>query len=249
MASKKSRPLLYDYFKHTADVMLEQYKRSQMQGSPSNLGINREFFFKTFLSSVLPPRLTVRQGEIWDSRGNKTGQLEVVILRDDAASLEFGGPGGADTYLAEGVFAVMEIKSKLTRVKLREALRGLTKVKSLNVSNSVAMSIGPVMHRPLRCIFSYEGTFGKALKEELKRPENADVADLVCVLDKGILVSSEIISMLHAVEIKQPYFLRPGKAASLGLFYYYLMSFSTSFMASGLDLGPYFDPYSGWGDI
>jgi len=108
----RRRPVLYDYFKKSADVLLAEYERTKEQEASANIGYNRELFCNKFLSRVLPPRLTVRHGEIWDSQGNKTGQLDVVILRDDTPSLTFGE---ADAFLAEGVFAVIEVKSNLTK--------------------------------------------------------------------------------------------------------------------------------------
>jgi len=61
------KPILYPYFQKTAEVLLAEYERSKEQKASSNLGINREYFCKEFLSKALPPKLSLKSGKIWDS--------------------------------------------------------------------------------------------------------------------------------------------------------------------------------------
>ncbi len=232
-----SRPVLYEYFDDTSGVLLRQYRRSGQQGASANVGYNRELFCSNFLERVLPPKLTIRPGEIWDSQGNKSGQLELIILREDAASLEYGG---ADAYLVEGVFAVIEVKSKLTREKLAEAVTALKRVRNLAPAGGfTGLSRGPVHSRPLCCVFAYEGaTWQTLLKEEAQ-----GVVDLICVLSRGILVAKG-----HRIqwESDAPFQAVNGRAAALGLLYYHLISYSTSFLGLAPRLEPYFEPLAGW---
>lgn len=244
MTPRVKRPILYDYFRESADVLLAEYERSKTQGASANLGYNRELFCNKFLSHVLPPRLTLRQGEVWDSQGNRTGQLDIVILRDDTPSLTFGG---ADTYLAEGVFSVVEVKSNLSRTKLQEALSTLKRVKSLNLTGGGAMiTSGPVLSRALRCVFAYEGATWETLLEELVKPNNSDVVDMICILNRGTLISKGLI---FSWEGDAPFYQCDGKAAALAWLYFHLVSYSTSFMGRSLSIGQYFEPLNGWVDI
>ena len=237
------RPILYDYFKKSADVLLAEYERSKGQEASANIGNNRELFCNMFLSRVLPPRLTVRRGEIWDSQGNRTGQLDVVILRDDTPSLTFGE---ADTFLAEGVFGVIEVKSNLTTTKLQEALITLNRVKALNLLGGGTMiTAGRVLDRPLRCVFAYEGATWRILLQELVKPENAAVADLICILSSGTLISRGLILKWEG---DAPFYVCGGKAASLAWLYFHLVSYSTSFMGRALSIVQYFEPLNGWGN-
>ena len=239
----RRRPVLYDYFKKSADVLLAEYERTKEQEASANIGYNRELFCNKFLSRVLPPRLTVRHGEIWDSQGNKTGQLDVVILRDDTPSLTFGE---ADAFLAEGVFAVIEVKSNLTKTELQEALTTLKRVKSLKLLGGGAMiTAGSVLNRPLRCIFAYEGATFQTLVQELSRHENKDVADLICILERGAIISQ---GLLLKWEDNTPFYVCNGKAASLAWLYFHLVSYSTSFLGRALTISHYFEPLNGWTD-
>jgi len=242
------RPVLYPYFDRTAEHLLAQYERSKLQESSSSIGDNREMFVNEFLSKVLPSRLQVRQrGEVWDSQHNRTGELDIVILRDDAPSLQFGGQ--RDVFLAEGVFAVIEVKSNLTREKLKEAVSALRRVQSLNLSGAhPVMSVGMTLDRPLRCVFAYEGAAWGTLIDELDNSHNSGVVDSVSVLDRGFLLSSALVPQLLEREGKTRYELVEGRAASLAWLYYALVSFATTFMARVLSLAGYFEPAEGWLD-
>jgi len=196
--------------KKFADVLLAEYERAKEHQASANIGYNKELFCNKFLSRVLPPRLTVRRGEIGDSEGRKIGQLDVVILRDDTPSLTFGE---ADAFLAEGVFGVIEIKSNLTKTKLQEALTTLKRVKSLKLlGGGVMITAGSVLNHPLRCIFAYEGATWQTLLQELSKPENYDVADLRCILKQGTIISQGV---LLKWEGNTPFYICDGKAASL----------------------------------
>jgi len=238
------KPILYDYFKKSADVLLALYERSKDQEASANIGSNRELFCNNFLSRVLPPRLTVRQGgEIWDSQGNRTGQLDVIILRDDTPSLTYGK---SDTFLAEGVFGIIEVKSNLTKTKLQEELTKLSRVKALTpLGGGARITSGPVLNRPLRCIFAYEGATWKTLVQELAKPENIAMTDLICILNRGALISRGLIL---GWEGDAPFCVSEGRAASLAWLYYHLVSYSTSFMGRALSIDKYFEPLNGWGD-
>ena len=242
------RPLLYGYFRDTTDVLKSQYQRSSGQNAAANLGHNREVFCRDFLQHALPPRLSIGHGEILDSKGHRTGQLDTVIVRDDAPHLTFGG---AETYLAEGVFAVVETKSNLTRRKLNEALETLRRVAALElVSSGVVQISGAYLPRAFRCIFAYEGMDLRTLAVLLGEHDNDGIADLVCVLNRGAAI---VRDQLVAVQVGQAayaasYIPYPGSAAALAWLYFHLVSFGSSFLGRSLDVLPYFQPLMAWAD-
>jgi len=160
------RPILYNYFDKAADVLMAQYRRSKEQKSSANLGKNRELFCKEFLSKILPPKLKVDSGEIWDSESHKTGQLDVVISRDDCPSLHIGSD---NIFLSEGVMAVIEVKSVLDRNKLKEAGKSLLSVSELKVNIGATISCGEALERPLRLVFAYEGALWETLLKEIQQ--------------------------------------------------------------------------------
>ncbi len=85
---EKKRPLLFQYFNSTADILLAEYKRTVVQEASDNLGANREFLCNNFLSKVLPIKLALASGVIWDSKNNKTGQLDTIISNEAGSQLQ-----------------------------------------------------------------------------------------------------------------------------------------------------------------
>ena len=235
------RPLLYQYFADSADVLLAEYNRSKQQNASTNLGANRESFCNNFMGRVLPQKLVVRRGgEIIDGEGNKTGQLDTVILRDDVPILSFGS---ADTYLVEGVFSVLEIKSKLDRSKLQEAGQTLGKVAIMQPNIKASITVGPVINRPLRILFSYESSKWDTLLDEINKRGWHELFDIISVLNRGVLIKK---GNLISWEDNSSFSIIDGKAASLGYIYLYLTTYGLSFIGRGVDLSKYFNPVSRW---
>ena len=236
------KPVLFDYFNETANLLLSNYKRSAQQGSSTILGENRESFCSNFLNNVLPTRLSIKKGEILDSQNNRTGQQDVIIIRNDCASLAFGL---VNTYLVEGVFAVIEVKSNLTSDKLVEAGNSLEKVRKLSISTIGGFS-STVLRRPLRIVFAYKGatwdTVDKTLEENKFEPE---IFDLICILERGIAIKTgKLIGVPKGNQAD--YITVDGKAAALGFLYYYLVSYGINFLTSKINLQSYFTPWGKW---
>ena len=237
-----NKPILYPYFQKTAEVLLAEYNRSKEQNASANLGKNREYFCKEFLSKVLPPKLSIKSGEIWDSQNNKTGQLDVVLLREDAPSLNIGSD---NIYLAEGIFGVIEVKSNLTREKVVEAGETLTKVANLKINVVEHIKAGITLNRPLRIIFAYEGATWDTIIDELNNNGWTETFDLICILNRGILLKKD---MLLTWTPEKEFMPIDSKSACLGYLYLYLVSYGTSFLYRSMELNPYFKPFDSWID-
>lgn len=236
------RPVVYEYFKRSADILLAEFARSREQNASNNLGANREYFCNNFLIKNLPTKLSLGSGEIWDSNGTKTGQLDSIIFREDAPKLSFGE---REAYLAEGVFSVIEVKSNLIRQKLIESGKSLERVKNLNIKGGTVISSGPLINRPLRIVFSYEGATINTLLDEIKNRNWFDLFDLICILKRGVLVSK---GLLITFDEKFSFSHINGSAAALGILYLYLISYSCSFLGRSLNINDNFEPFNNWGD-
>jgi len=235
-----TKPILYEYFDKRAAVMLAEYELSKEQSSSINLGRNREIFVKEFLEKILPLKLSICSGEIWDSENNKTGQLDCVVIRDDCPSLVIRTE---NIYLVEGILSVIEVKSNLTRSKLKEAGKTFLKVKDLKIAKSSSISSGPVCDRPLNFIFAYEGAKWETLIDEIEKNEWTEIFDLICILDRGVLIrNGRLIQWeddIHFSSIN-------SKAAALSYLYLYIISYGTSFIGRSMKLNPYFEPLKMW---
>lgn len=233
-------PILYEYFNKRAAVMIAEYELSKEQSSSINLGRNREIFVKEFLERILPLKLSIGSGEIWDSGNNKTGQLDCIVLRDDCPSLDIRTE---NIYLVEGVLAAIEIKSNLTRKKLKEAGKTILKVKALKVNKGASISSGPLIDKPLGFVFAYEGAKWDTLIDEIAKNKWTEIFDLICILDRGVLIRKGRLIKWDNDEI---YSSINDRAAALSYLYFYLISYGTSFIGRSMKINSYFEPLDMW---
>ena len=104
-------------------------------GHPNLRGGHREWFIREFLENHLPSTLEIGKGEIIDARtqqveGNNWRPVpDIVLYRRDFPKIQYSRDHVA--FLAEGVLATIEVKSKLSREKLLEACIASKKHKEL----------------------------------------------------------------------------------------------------------------------
>lgn len=94
--------------------LMAAYAGSQKSSNKSK-GDSREGFIKYFLENILPSVYRIgRSGDIIDANGNESGEVDIII--ENPFSPHFvTGAGGNKLYLAEGVGAVIEVKSHLDK--------------------------------------------------------------------------------------------------------------------------------------
>lgn len=95
-------------------TILTGVHQSSVSMSSASKGTEREAFVDQFLSNVLPPIFRFGSGDATDSKGQKSGQLDVVVEYPFAPSLPIIGSAQTRLYLAEAVAAVIEVKSNIS---------------------------------------------------------------------------------------------------------------------------------------
>ncbi|WP_152622816.1 DUF6602 domain-containing protein [Archangium violaceum] len=111
MEPKGGNPYLHARLKGIQQLLLAAHAAGE-QGSSSSKGADRELFVNIFLKNVLPPQFRFGSGDITDLAGKISGQLDLVVEFPIYPSLQIPG-GESRLYLAEGVAAVIEVKSNL----------------------------------------------------------------------------------------------------------------------------------------
>jgi len=81
--------------------------------SSASKGNERELFVNSVLSNAFPPHYRFSSGDIIDSYGSQSGQVDVVLEQPRSYSFPLLS-GGPRLYLAESVAAVIEVKSNLS---------------------------------------------------------------------------------------------------------------------------------------
>ncbi|MGP1206094.1 DUF6602 domain-containing protein [Serratia sp. CY47279] len=86
-----------------------------VKNSPSALkGLARADFINNYLNNVIPQGLRIRtSGEIIDNKNNQTGELDIVIENGYFPNIPIVSEESSRLYFAEGVAAVIEVKSNL----------------------------------------------------------------------------------------------------------------------------------------
>jgi hypothetical protein len=87
-----------------------------------------EIAARDVLREYMPPNLSVGDGGVYDSYGDESAQMDIVIANGDQP---FTFPGGSGEYVIEGVSAVGEVKSNLTARQLADCIKKGTKYKQL----------------------------------------------------------------------------------------------------------------------
>ena len=81
--------------------------------SSASKGNEREQFVNTVLGSAFPPHYRFSSGDVIDSYGSQSGQVDVVLEQPRSYSFPLLA-GGPRLFLAESVAAVIEVKSNLS---------------------------------------------------------------------------------------------------------------------------------------
>ena len=96
---------------------------------PGEYGMYKEACFRNLLQSILDKDYSVSDGFIITACDNISTQCDVIVNR--SLSRPLTGDGIGKFYPVEDVFAIGEIKSNLSKAKLKSALRKLAKIKML----------------------------------------------------------------------------------------------------------------------
>ncbi len=96
----------------------------------------RETFIRSVLELFLPSSYAIGSGVVIDSDGQSSRKLDLVIYRRDFPRLNL--PGSADRFLHESVLATIEVRPKLVRKTLFDALDACASLSELNPAISEA---------------------------------------------------------------------------------------------------------------
>ena len=171
---------------------------------PGIKGDGSEEILRRFLKKYLPKGLEVGKGEIIDHTGRRSKQCDVVIYNPLRAPT-FAQSDDHQVFPAEGVVAVIEVKTRLAKSDVAPIIEAMKAVKSLDrsayispwrESDSLNLSYnwyGKAYNYPpiLYFVFSYESNdlydIGQAFQfDQLGQPIDERIDSVYC-LDKGAL--------------------------------------------------------------
>jgi hypothetical protein len=160
--------------------MLMGAHKAGSQMSNASRGSEREAFINAFLCEVLPPQFRFGSGDITDQSMKRSGQLDIVIEFPFVPSLPIVTGKSPRLYLAEGVLAVVEVKSDI-RKQWKEVERtadSLSKIKR-NYGTGFTFGVAAGSRIPLYAV-SYEGWKDFAMVER-HLDENPSVSGILII--------------------------------------------------------------------
>jgi len=116
------------FLKAEADLLTSVAKHDIEADSP------RSAFIRSVLELFLPSNYAIGSGRIIDSSGNNSDPIDIVIYRRDFPRLNL--PGSADVFIYESVLATIEVRTKLVRKTLFQALDTCVSVANLKAGMS-----------------------------------------------------------------------------------------------------------------
>jgi hypothetical protein len=109
-------------------------------------GIPREKAVREFLGARLPQRYAVGEGLVVDAEGGQSQQCDVVIY-DRERTPVLSTETAMNIWPFEAVYAVAQVKSKLTRTELESAVANIASFKALSrTDNNFAGGPGLMVH-------------------------------------------------------------------------------------------------------
>lgn len=164
---------------------------------------------RDFMRTYYPSSVGVGAGQVIDSRGVASTQLDVILYDALRTPLLFSDKGGEHQLVpSEGVIAAIEAKMVLKVGDIPKLVNSAQSLKSLDRSayyvrdslivDSTTM-YGQVWERtpppPMYFVFAFEGPSLETVAEALTETETGIPyhrrIDLVCILDKGMVVNAD----------------------------------------------------------
>lgn len=164
-------------------------------GSPVDIGADRVNILKDFLTKYLPRYYGFGNGEIIDSHGNRSGQVDIIVCNQFHPFTY--NEEGLGLFLAEGVDWAIEVKSNLA-TELTQGMLQVKQVKGLRkepAKGDMAYSSSSILHRnQIPCLlFGYQSSSIGTLRNTIKRLASQlglskeEMPDAVVALNKGIV--------------------------------------------------------------
>lgn len=203
---------VFDHLKrHYAAVAGELRSSAQQAGllsNPTGVGTQREEVYRTFLERYLPKTCDVfLGGYLFDLNGASSAQIDVVVTAGNTPRFRMRD-GHRHIAPLEGSIAAAEIKTRLEKHSLKDALEGCASIPPMPdpkgiVSPYLRLHDDNWRDAPYKIVFAYDGISADAISHHITEfyNEHRDVPvgrrpNLIHVLGKYV-----IIRMVHGMTV------------------------------------------------
>lgn len=182
--------ILQKHFSTAADKIDAEYQSSDIENHNPDTGNNREEILIKWLKAYLPRTVEVYSGgKIIDSHDNISKQSDVIIYD---SSLIVLGDLPKRYYFVEGVISAIEVKSVLTKPKIKEAFENSISVKKCQKEYGSGVFFGKPKKEPLTGLFAFDTKYkdNDSLLTAIKEvsAELGGGPDFICVNKKAFYI-------------------------------------------------------------
>jgi hypothetical protein len=191
---------------HAENELWLDFQKASEYKQNGDIGTSREDAVMRFLKEHLPNRYEICSGEVVDSQGNQSGQIDLMIF-DSSTTCPLMTTGKDVLLPAEALLAVVEVKTTLSMAEIEKSLKGIKKIHTLkpwgdqwSVSRKNGSTADDALPRVLTSIFAYESNLGstewaakeigRVREQTLLQNSSIEYVDRVAVLNRGFLMPS-----------------------------------------------------------
>jgi hypothetical protein len=142
------RPTVKQIFDQLNRMLAERVAQGNVIEHNLEKGLGAERALRSLLEEFLPLRFGVAKGKVINFAGNMSRQCDVIIYDRLNCPKLFIDENGNQILPIEGVYAILEVKTTLTKHSLTEAFENLNSVYSLQPERPVRSSNPKIDARP-----------------------------------------------------------------------------------------------------
>lgn len=201
-------------FKNVSAKLMQEFEETEKTlNFPPDRGGQREEAIRKFLSEKLPRRYGISKGFVVSPEGIQSDQCDVIVYDADTSPI-FYTDANQEILPIESVYAVIQVKSRLTPSSLDEAIKNIKSFKQIPRKDVTSVPLGPVgpgggisirysqpINRKVGVLMSYSlgspyntktvDEVSAEIIEKIKKESINDRIDFVCIIDRGVIVPLE----------------------------------------------------------
>lgn len=159
------------YLRDLGEELVRTYEAASMGTTPDAVGSARESSVRARLEQVMPPGVGVGTGFVIDSYGRTSRQIDVVLYEKELCPV-YRLNDQVDYFPCEGVFAVGEVKSRISNTELDDLFEKIASVRRLRryaiARESLLVTEPTVSFRGYGSIMGVEGTLEESYDQDAK---------------------------------------------------------------------------------
>lgn len=180
-----------DIYRSDSKRLSEEFKSSLAFGQNGLIGDSRENYLEKYLRSHLPKKIALGKGIILGYKSDEKSQQVDIVLYDNINCPSLFGNEREQLFPVESVLGVIEVKSHLSKTKLKEAIKNIASVKERLHEGSITRN--GKQHYILGVVFAYDLSNNSLESLRLNMHELIDGMDtwlwpdLIVILNQGII--------------------------------------------------------------